>query len=147
MRVLHDIGSALRSRGFRVTPQRRAIYELLEEHGGHISADELYSLARTRQLRVSLSTVYRALDLFQKLGLVRALRVGDQHLYEIKKEEEHHHLICLGCGKVIEFRCEHCGELFKVLAKRYDFQVTGSRVQLLGYCSECRRKAKGKEEG
>lgn len=139
MRVLHDIGSALRSHGLRVTPQRLAIYELLEKHGGHISAEELYSLAKTEQVEVSLATVYRTLDLFRKLGLVRTLRVGDQQLYEASKEGEHHHLVCLGCGKVIEFRCEHCEELFKVLAKRYDFRVTGSKVQLLGYCAECRK--------
>jgi len=144
MEGLHNIEHVLRSRGLRVTPQRQAVFELLKEHGGHPSADELYRLAKRKQLRISLSTVYRALDLFEKLGLVRALHIeGEQHRYETVRDGEHHHLICLGCGKVIEFRCDHCVEVLRELAERYDFRITASRVQLMGYCAECRKRMDG----
>ena len=135
---LTDVMRLLRAQGLRVTPQRRLVLRLLREQGGHLSADELYRLARDRQPRISLSTVYRALDVFEELGLVRALHLeGEHHRYEIAREGEHHHMICLGCGRVIEFECAHCAETHQELAERYGFQITGSRVQLLGYCVGC----------
>ena len=119
---------------------------LLRERGGHLRADELYHLARQIQPRISLSTVYRALDMFEELGLVRVLHLeGEHHRYEIaEKGDEHHHMICLGCGRVIEFECSYRSETHRDLAEQYDFQITGSRVQLLGYCSECRMQREGR---
>ena len=143
--AVKDITHALRAQGRRVTPQRRLVLRLLHEQGGHLSADELYSLARQRQPRISLSTVYRALDMFEELGLVRALHLqGEHHCYEIARNGEHHHMICLGCGRVIEFKCGHCAETHQDLAERYGFQITGGRVQLLGYCADCRAQDEGR---
>jgi len=139
------VAQLLRLRGMRMTPQRRLVLRLLREQGGHLSADELYRLARQRQPHISLSTVYRALDVFEALGVVRVLHLeGEHHRYEIARDGEHHHMVCLGCGRVIEFKCEHCVEMHQDLARCYDFQITSSRVQLLGYCADCRaRGAKG----
>jgi Fur family ferric uptake transcriptional regulator len=148
---LKDIARALRAKGLRMTPQRRLVLRLLHEQGGHLSADELYRLARQRQPRISLSTVYRALDVFEELGLVRALHLeGEHHRYEIARDgahpgREHQHMICLGCNRVIEFECGHCAETHQDLAERYGFQITGSRVQLLGYCADCRARGEGSE--
>ncbi len=143
MSTVSAIARALRAQGLRVTPQRRLVFRLLREHGGHPDADELYRLARQQQPRISLSTVYRALDVFEELGLVRALHLeGEHHRYEIARENGHHHLVCLGCGKVIEFQCAHCAHVHQDLADRYGFQITGSRVELLGYCAECQKQRK-----
>jgi len=137
----------LRAQGLRMTPQRRLVLRLLREQGGHLSADELYQLARQRHPRISLSTVYRALELFEELGLVRALHLeSEHHRYETAGNgEEHHHMICLGCGRVIEFACSHCPEIHQDLAEHHNFQITGSRVQLLGYCTDCRARSEGRE--
>ena len=144
---VRDIANALRTRGLRETPQRRLVLRLLREQRGHLSADELYRLARQRQPRISLSTVYRALDTFEELGLVRALHLeGEHHRYEIAADGEHHHMICLGCGRVFEFECSHCAEIHQDLGEHHDFQITGSQVQLLGYCTDCRARGEGREE-
>ena len=142
---LKDITRTLRAQGRRVTPQRRLVLRLLQEQGGHLSADELYRLACQRRPRISLSTVYRALDVFEGLELVRALHLeGEHHRYEIARDGEHHHMICLACGRVIEFECGHCAEMNRDLAERYGFDITGSRVQLLGYCTDCRARGEGR---
>jgi len=136
---LRELTRAVRAQGLRLTPQRQLVLRLLQEQGGHLSADELYALARQRQPHISLSTVYRALDTFEELGLVRALHLqGQQHRYEIAREGSHHHMICLGCGKVIEFECDHCAQVHQDLAEYHGFEITASRVQLLGYCADCR---------
>ena len=127
----------LRLRGNRMTPQRRAILSIIEEHEGHLSADEIYYLARRDVPRLSLSTVYRTLDLLKKLDLVAELHLaGDHYRYEAQSEV-HQHLVCMNCGKVIEFSCGHCSGVHEGLASEHGFRITGSRVELLGYCEEC----------
>lgn len=140
-----DAWRVLRAHGKRVTPQRALILKILRERGGHLDADEIYRLAREERPRLSLSTVYRTLSVLKELGLVRELRFEEGYSrYELAGPEEHHHLICLGCGKVIEFQCAHCAQVHRDLAERRGFQITGSRVELLGYCTECQKQRKGR---
>ena len=127
----------LRERGNRVTLQRRAILKIIEEDGRHLSADEIFYLARKQVPRLSLSTVYRTLDLLKELDLVSELRLGDDHHHYEAQSDQHQHLVCLGCGEVIEFQCSHRGGVHEQLAHRYGFEITGSRVELLGYCEAC----------
>lgn len=128
----------LRAKSKRITPQRRLILQIIQEHKGHLDADEIHVRARERYPRLSLSTVYRTLDLLRKLGLVKELGLAtERRHYEVKPREEHQHLICLGCGKVIEFQCAHSLDIHRDLADQHGFQMTGSRVELWGYCPEC----------
>jgi len=138
-----DARRVLRTHGRRITPQRALILRILQEQGGHLDADEIYRLAREERPRLSLSTVYRTLSVLKELGLVRELRFEEGYSrYELAGPEEHHHLICLGCGKVIEFQCAHCAQVHQDLGDRHGFQITGSRVELLGYCAECQKRRK-----
>ncbi|MFQ5988055.1 MAG: Fur family transcriptional regulator [Dehalococcoidia bacterium] len=130
----------LRSMGKRITPQRMTLLRIIEEQGGHLDADEIHRLAREETPHLSLSTVYRALNLFKELGLVEELHLAEgHHHYESIGSGEHHHLICLGCGKVIEFECPFTDEMRQELAKQHDFEITRGRVDLMGYCAECRK--------
>ena len=96
---------ALNATGLRLTNQRALILEIIRHEHGHLDADEVYRRAREKQSRLSLSTVYRTLQLLKKLGLVEELHFDEaHHHYEVKPSSEHHHLICLGCGRVTEFR-------------------------------------------
>jgi Fur family ferric uptake transcriptional regulator len=133
------IGELLRERGNRLTPQRRAILRIIREHAGHLSADEIYDLARQEVPRLSLSTVYRTLELLKELDLVSELQLaGDHSRYEVQSQE-HQHLVCLSCGKVVEFRCAHCSAVHQRLASEHGFSITGGRVEIFGYCEECAR--------
>lgn len=132
-----EVTALLRERGNRVTPQRRAILRIIQEQGGHLSADEIHYLARKEVPRLSLSTVYRTLELLKDLDLVSELHLtGNHYRYEVASGE-HQHLVCLGCGRVIEFQCAHWAEMHQTLADQHGFKITGSRVELLGYCEEC----------
>jgi Fe2+ or Zn2+ uptake regulation protein len=135
--VQSEIAELLRARGSRITRQRQAILAIMEDHGGHLSADEIYHLARKEVPRLSLSTVYRTLDLLTGLDLVSELHLaGDHYRYEAQSDE-HQHLVCLGCGQVIEFQCGHCRSVHEKLASEHGFRIAGSRVELFGYCEEC----------
>ena len=131
------ISRLLRERGNRITPQRRAILRIIRERAGHLSADEIHDLARREIPRLSLSTVYRTLDLLKELDLVTELHLAGNHYRYEAQSGQHEHLVCLSCGEVIEFHCDHCAAMQEALSAKLGFHITGSRVELLGYCQEC----------
>ncbi len=134
---------ALNVPGLKATNQRALILEIIRRGQGHLDADEVYRQAREKQPRLSLSTVYRTLRMFKKRGLVEELHFDEaHHHYEVKPSVEHHHLICLGCGKVVEFECSLSQRMREDIAKEKDFEVTGVEVEMTGYCPNCRQGRK-----
>jgi len=126
--------------GQRVTGQRRLLLDIIRKAPGHLDADELYRLAREKNPRLSLSTVYRSLRLFTRLGLVEELHFEEEHHhYEEHPSQEHYHLVCLKCGKVTEFESAHIPALKKEVARAFRYKVKGAEIHLSGYCPACRR--------
>jgi len=135
--------SALNTTGIRVTNQRALILEVIHQDQGHLDADEVYRRAREKQPRLSLSTVYRTLHTFKKLGLVEERRFDESHRhYEVKPATEHHHLICLGCGRVIEFQYPLARYVKRNIAEAKDFEIVETEIRMTGYCSKCRQERK-----
>jgi Fur family transcriptional regulator, ferric uptake regulator len=129
----------LNSSSQRVTAQRTLLLELLRRSGGHVDADELYRRARKKNPRISLSTVYRNLQLFKKLELVDERHFDEEHHhYEVKSGEEHQHLLCIRCGKVVEFDYPISGKLKEDIGKKYGFDITDIEIDMTGLCSDCR---------
>jgi Fur family transcriptional regulator, ferric uptake regulator len=124
--------------GKRTTSQRRLLLDLILQSAGHLDADELYRRAREQEPSISLSTVYRNLKLFKELGLVDELHFAEaHHHYEVKAPAQHHHLVCLGCGKVIEFTSPLTERMKSQIQRDNDFMVTGTEVRMAGYCARC----------
>lgn len=131
----------LNSSSQRVTAQRNLLLELLRQSDEHLDADELYCQARKKNSRISLSTVYRNLQLFKKLGLVEEHHFAEEHHhYEVRPDAEHQHLLCLDCGKVVEFACPVSQKFREDIGKKNDFEITGVEVRMTGLCSICRKK-------
>ena len=81
--------------------------------------------------------------MFKKLGLVEELHYDDtHHYYEVKPSAEHHHLVCLGCGKIVEFEYQATQEMRESIGRQKGFDVTGVEVWMTGYCTKCRRNKK-----
>ena len=126
--------------GHLSTAQRRLLLELLGEADGHVDAKELYRCASARDDSISLATVYRSLNLFKELGLIEERRLGRVRCYyEIKQSPEHQHLICQGCGKVLEFKTPLVQELVDAIQREHNFKVTKAELYLEGYCPECEK--------
>jgi Fur family ferric uptake transcriptional regulator len=127
--------------GLRSTSQRQSILDIIRRGQGHLDADEVYRRARKKQPRLSLSTVYRTLQTLKELGLVEEVHLDEtHHHYEIKASHEHHHLICLGCGKVVEFECPMSVQMQEEVSKEKGFEVVNTEVRMTGYCPECRKE-------
>jgi Fur family ferric uptake transcriptional regulator len=124
--------------GKRTTSQRRLLLDLILQSEGHLDADELYRRAREQESSISLSTVYRNLKLFKELDLVDELHFAEaHHHYEAKALAQHHHLVCQGCGKVIEFTSPLTERMKSQIQKDNDFVVTDTEVRMKGYCARC----------
>ena len=105
-----------------------------------MDADEIYRRAHQKYPRLSLSTVYRTLQLFKKLGLVEEVHFDESHHhYEVKPSVEHYHLVCLGCGRVIEFQFPLSQYMKRKVPEARDFEIVASEVNVTGYCSKCRQ--------
>ncbi len=129
--------------GHSMTAQRCLLLELLRDAEGHIDAKELYHRASARDESISPATVYRTLNLFKELGLVDEMRLGKVRCYyEIKQSPEHQHLVCQGCGKVIEFQNPYFQKLIKAVRREHGFRVTKAELYLEGYCPECEEQGK-----
>ena len=125
------------------TSQRRLLLELLRDAEGHIDAKELYRRASARDKSISPATVYRSLNLFKQLGLVDERRLGNiRCYYQITQSPEHQHLVCQGCGKIIEFQNPLIGKLIKAVRHEHGFIVTKAELYLEGYCPGCEEKEK-----
>ncbi|MCL0094608.1 transcriptional repressor, partial [Dehalococcoidales bacterium] len=120
---------------------RALILEIIRQGEGHLDADEIYRRARDKQPRLNLSTVYRTLRLFKKLGLVEELHFDEaHHHYEVKPAAEHHHLVCLGCGKVIEFHQPTSRYIKRNVPEAKEFEVIEMEIRVSGYCAKCRQE-------
>ena len=130
---------ALNIDGMRVTSQRALVIEIIRQGGGHLDADEIYRRARQKEPRLSLSTVYRTLKLLVKAGLATERQFGDgfTRFEPVHREEHHDHLICINCGKIVEFKDDRIEELQNGVAGKHNFRVTDHKLELYGYCNRC----------
>jgi Fur family ferric uptake transcriptional regulator len=125
--------------GTRVTSQRALILEIIRQGEGHLDADEIYRRARQKQPRLSLSTVYRTVQALKKLGLIEELHFDESHHhYEAKPPTKHHHLVCLSCGRVIEFQYP-LSIIERNIAGGGDFKIVDAEIRVTGYCPRCRQ--------
>jgi Fe2+ or Zn2+ uptake regulation protein len=129
--------------GHFLTTQRRLLLELMRDAEGHIDAKELYQRARAKDESIGWATVYRSLNLFKELGLVDEMRLGKMRcFYEVKQSSEHQHLVCKGCGKVMEIQNPYFNKLVGAVRREHGFRVTKAELYLEGYCPECEDKEK-----
>ena len=120
------------------TRQRRLLLDLLRMSTEHLDAKQLYGKAVERDPNISLATVYRNLKLFKELGIIEERRLDRLNVYyEIKGDEEHYHMICSACGKVIEFSNPHVKKMIKEVRANTNFDVTRAVLYLEGHCSKC----------
>ncbi len=130
----------LRAAGKRITSQRKLVLAILAREDGHLDAHDIYERGRRRDTRLSLSTVYRTLGILKETGVVRELHLDDEHHhYELDGEDQHSHLVCLVCGRVIEVDSSAFAEVAGVVGESHGFEIASAQVELTGTCTDCRQ--------
>jgi Fur family transcriptional regulator, ferric uptake regulator len=133
----------LAQRGIRMTGPRRAILSVIETANKHLDASQILRKAQKLDPCVDRSTVYRALGLLKRQGLIDELDLmhlnGEGHYYERRLGNDHIHMACLRCGKITEFVSERFDALKSQLEQECRFRIVVARLEVGGYCMECRR--------
>jgi Fur family ferric uptake transcriptional regulator len=141
--------AVLEDRGIRLTSQRRALVEELQNATTHLDANELLERAHRRDARVNRATVYRTLDLLKKQGLIDELDLmhlhGEKHYYEVRTKRDHVHLACFECGRIEEFTSSIYDELKKQIRESCGFAIEVVRLEVGGRCRACAAKAAEKK--
>ncbi len=134
--------SFIARKGLRNTPEREEIVAEIFSNREHFDVDELYLRLRQKGSRVSKASIYRNIPLIMECGLIREVWHEDGHMhYESIFGYGHHcHLRCIKCGKVIEFVEKELMEIEKRLSKKHGFEIIDHRLDVTGYCSDCRKK-------
>ena len=130
----------IRNKGLRNTPEREQVVKLVFSIHDHFDVDELYLQLRRQNDKISKATVYRTIPLLLESGLIQEAYFEDGHVhYEHIYGHEHHcHLRCLDCGKVVEFTEKAVTGVEEKVGNRFDFLVTGHRLEVQGYCVKCK---------
>jgi Fur family ferric uptake transcriptional regulator len=120
-------------RGMRMTEQRRVIARVLEASADHPDVEELYRRSSAVDARISISTVYRTVKLFEDVGIIERHDFRDgRSRYETVPEEHHDHLIDLKNGQVIEFHSPEIEALQERIAREHGFRLVDHRLELYG---------------
>ena len=128
--------------GLKATRQREAILDIFLNSSGHKNLAQIYAQVAKINPKIGYVTVYRTLKLLARLGLATQWKFADgETRYEPTSEGSHHdHLICLDCGKIIEFEDQALEALQNRIARRHRFRISYHRMELYGRCEECSRK-------
>jgi Fur family ferric uptake transcriptional regulator len=132
-----ELAKYLDGMGLKHTKQRDLILISFLESNEHVSAEQLYQKVRSENPSIGFTTVYRTLKLLVDAGLAQERRFDDG-LTRYEVEQEHHdHLVCLKCGKIIEFESDEIENAQVRIAADYGFKILRHRHELYGHCSSC----------
>jgi Fe2+ or Zn2+ uptake regulation protein len=137
MKDSQALTTIFREQGLRVTPQRQAIFRLLDGDASHPTVESLFDRARAEMPTISLKTVYQTVHDLEALGEVRVLDLGTGSVrVDPNVEDDHHHLLCTECGRVRDLPVEFPG-LHVPIRYRRDFTVDDVQVIFRGRCGQC----------
>ena len=138
MKQTGNILSKLSEQGYRLTPQRMLVLAAIENSEHHISAEEIYAQVVDKYPPVNISTVYRTLELLNRLGLVTETDLGGGRVrYHPADKGHHHHLVCQECGKIIDLDESVLSSLKDVLFREYKFSADLRHLAIFGHCADC----------
>ncbi len=145
---LSKMRQKFREREYKLTPQRQIILQVfMDNRDKHLSAEDVHNIVRHQSNDIGLATVYRTLELLSELEILQKMDFGDgrsrYELNESSSPHHHHHLICITCGKVIEFEDDLLEDLENVISKNSNFTIIDHQVKFYGHCQECREKREG----
>ena len=136
---LEQIVTSLRGEGFRITPQRIAIVDYLLKTEDHPSAELIHKVIRKRYPMVSLSTIYKTLDLLKEKKLVNEIEVEGEARFDAHTNE-HINLVCMNCGKIDDIDEDSLKEIQTKAARKSKYLIVKGSFELFGYCSNCKSK-------
>lgn len=135
-----EIAEVLRKNGYKVTPQRLAVYEAINHNPTHPNAEAIYKVLQPNYPSMSLATVYKTMEIFAKIGVVQVLQCAeDAHRYDYNMTP-HAHIRCEKCNRVIDIDMDLEG-LRQQAAEQSVFVVNGVSISFVGICPDCQKQS------
>lgn len=134
----------LKDRGIKYTNQRNITLNALEQAELPLTAEQLFMKVKETDSTISLSTIYRILDMFVHKELVLKSNMADENraIYELNRMKHKHHLVCMGCKKMTVIEGCPLEKYEKTLEQTTSYQITTHKLELFGYCPLCQEKEK-----
>lgn len=138
------INKKLKMKGYKFTPQRKAVLEIIIENDDkHLSSEEIYDYVKVKCPEIGLATVYRTVLLLVELDVLSKLNLDDGFIrYELNEHDgdshHHHHLICSECGKILEVKEDLLESLESQIEKKYEFEIRDHKLKFYGLCKDCK---------
>jgi Fur family ferric uptake transcriptional regulator/Fur family peroxide stress response transcriptional regulator len=132
-----SLARALRERGQRVTPQRLMVARVLSDLDRHVTAEVVFDELGERMPGVSLPTVYATLDLLESIGLIRRVASERGAVVYDPRTDEHHHLVCRGCGAIVDVDAPIEADALLSAARSAGFAPDHAQVVVRGLCADC----------
>jgi len=145
MELRETVSEKLKKKGYKFTPQRKAILDVVASHvGSHLSSEEIYDFVKVSNPEIGLATVYRTVQLLVELDVLSKLNLDDGFVrYEMNDHEgdqhHHHHLICSECGKIIEVKEDLLDSIELEIEKKYEFLIKDHKLKFFGLCNSCQQ--------
>ena len=133
-----ELFALFRRNGYKVTPQRLAIYNFLNSREDHPTAEQIYQALKNDYPTISLGTVYKTLDLLEELGLVQKLGFTEDRVRYDPDMGLHINIVCTKCGKIYDYKSENVKELWNVIIADTGIKTKGQRFDLYYECDDCR---------
>ncbi len=139
MNTLKNFEVLLEKKNLKMTRERRYIYDKVSRIKGHFDADELYDSLKNESHEIARGTVYRTIPLLLESGVIqKSVGKGKREFFETNSAKGHHdHIICVNCGKVVEYHCQEIEELQIKVCEKYKVKLLFHEHKLYVHCEKC----------
>jgi Fur family transcriptional regulator, ferric uptake regulator len=139
--IIDKLKEVIKQKGLKYTKQREIILETILNSDRHLSAEDLHQLIQKKypEEKIGIATVYRAVSFLEDSGLISSISLDkDTKKFETNFKEHHDHLICIKCGKIVEFTNDKIEKEQEKIAKKEGFRLLDHAMYLYGICKDCK---------
>mgnify|MGYP003423910575 FL=1 len=134
-----QLSEVLRANGYKVTPQRLAVYEALVATKSHPAAEMLFSVLQPNYPSMSFATVYKTVEILHKINVIQILNTGEDSMRYDADTSIHHHIQCISCGRVDDLNDLDSLALVKEAERLSGYEIAGHQFYFFGVCPECKK--------
>lgn len=127
--------------GEALTPQRQTVLQVIRQSENHLTASEIFEVARRLRPTISYATVYNSLHYLKEAGLIREIHFGNGASRYDRETERHDHALCTRCGRLVDFDLDLTADLMRAAARRSGFKAETVHLTLHGLCPDCKRQS------
>ena len=135
---IEELTTIFRNHGLKLTIQRLAIFKLIKSRQDHPTTEKVYDSLKEKYPTISLATVYNTLHIFEELGLIQELNFKDDNIRYDPNMELHINIVCIKCGKIIDYSHKGIKDLWQSIISDLDFKPKGQRIDIYYECETCK---------